>query len=78
MLAHDWLNRLGGFIRMVEGNRTDVVVEDMGFNDSVKESSPDEAKFPVDGGGGASDVVPGSTGIVREGGVCMLKERYGD
>jgi hypothetical protein len=34
--AHDGLDGLGGFVGVVEGDGADVVVEDVGFDDTVE------------------------------------------
>jgi hypothetical protein len=45
VLAHDALDGLGGFVGVVEGNRGDVVVEDVGLDDAVEQSAADEAEL---------------------------------
>ena len=65
MLAHDWLDGLGGLVGVVEGDGADVMVEDVCLDDAVHELATDEAKFAVDGGGCATGVGPGCRGVVR-------------
>lgn len=74
MLTHDWLDGLGGFVGVVEGDGADVMVEDVGFYDAVEEVAADESEFTVDGCGGSTDVVPAFTRVVREGWVGVLEE----
>lgn len=47
VLAHDWLDGLGRFIGIVEGDGGNVMMEDMSFDDTVEEGSADEAKLAV-------------------------------
>lgn len=63
---------------MVKGDRGDVVVQDVGFDDRVEEVTADEAEVTVDGGGGAAGEGPGARGVVREGWVGVLEVGYGD
>ena len=74
VLAHDWLNSLGGLIGVVEWDGGDVVVEDVGLNDAVEDVAAYEAEFAVNGCGGAADVGPGIAEVVGEGGVGVLEE----
>ena len=74
VLAHDLLDRLGGFVGVVEGDRGNVVVEDVGLDDAVEERATDEAELTVDGSGGATGVGPSLRIVVRKRGVGVLKE----
>lgn len=59
---------------MVKGNGTDVVVENVSFDDAVKESAANESKFSVDGCSGPSNVVPAASGVVGQSWVGVLEE----
>lgn len=74
VLTHDWLDCLGCLVGVVEGDGGDVVVEDVGFDDSVEEVTADEAEFAVDGCGGSTGEGPGVAFVVGEGGVGVLEE----
>ena len=74
VLSHNRLNSFRSFVGVVEWDGGDVVVKDVGLDDAVKDVAADEAKFAVDGGGGAADVGPGLAGVVGQGGVGVLEE----
>lgn len=78
MLSHDFLDCLGSLVGVVEGDAGDKVVCDVGFDNPVQEVPPDEAKVPVDGGGGTAGEVPGFGVVVGEGGVGVLEKGDGD
>jgi len=78
MLAHDWLDGLGCFVGVVEGDGADVVVEDVGLDDTVEESAADETEFTIDGCGGSTYVVPALTGVVGKSWVSVLEESDGN
>lgn len=59
VLAHNRLNSFGSLVGVVEWDGGDVVVEDVGLDDAMEDVATDEAKFTVDGCGGAADVGPG-------------------
>jgi hypothetical protein len=71
--AHDWLDGLSGLISVVERDRADVVVKNVGFDDAVEESAADEAKFSVNGCSGTTNIVPASGGVVRKRRICVLE-----
>lgn len=73
MLTHDWLDGLGCLVGMVERNGADVVVKNVGLDDTVEKSAADEAKFTVDGCCGTTDVVPALTRVMRESWVGVLE-----
>ena len=73
MAAHDGLDGLGGFVGVVEGDGGDVVVQDVGFDDAVKELAADEAKLAIDGGGGAACKIPNVSGVMGKRGVGVLE-----
>lgn len=78
MLAHDGLDGLAGLVCVVEGDGADVVVEDMGFDDTVEKRPADEAEFTVDGRRGAAGEGPCLGGVVGDGGVGVLEVGDGD
>lgn len=78
MLAHDGSDSIRGLVGIVEGNAADVVVEDVGLDDTVEKMTTDETEFAIDGSSGATDEVPLLTSIVRESWVGVLEESNGD
>jgi len=76
--AHDGLDGLAGLVGVVEGDRADIVVQDVGLDDTVQQRAPDEAKLAVDGCGGAPDVRPLLARVVRQRRVRMLEECDGN
>lgn len=58
MLPHHGFDRLGGLVRVVEGDGADVVVEDVRLDDAVEELAADETELAIDGGGRAAGVGP--------------------
>lgn len=78
VVAHDALDSLGGLIGVVEGDVADVVVQDVGLDDTVEDMATDEAEVTVDGSGGATDEVPHLGLVVGEGRVGVLKVGDGD
>jgi hypothetical protein len=73
MDTHDWLDGLGSFIGVVEWDGADVVVEDVGLNNTVEESAANESEFTIDCSSGTTDVVPARTGVVWKCWVGVLK-----
>lgn len=71
--AHDGFDGFSGFVGVIEGDRGDVVMEDVRLNNTVQKLSSDESKLAVNGSGGATDVVPTGTGIVWKRGVSVLE-----
>lgn len=78
MLAHDWLDSLGCLISVVERNGADVVVKNVGLDDTVEKSSSDETKFTIDGCCGTTDVVPALTRVMGESTVGVLEVGNGN
>lgn len=78
MLAHHLLDGLSSLVGVVKGDRADIVVQDVGLNDTVKQVAADEAKLAIDRGSGTSDEVPFLGSIVRKRGVGVLKECNGN
>jgi hypothetical protein len=72
--THDWLDGLGSFVSVVEGDGADVMVKNVGLDDTVKKSAANESKFTVDSSGGTTNVVPALTTVVRKSWVSVLKE----
>jgi len=73
VVAHDLLDGLAGFIGVVEGDGADIVVEDMGLDDSVENVTADETEVTVDGGSGATGKVPHLRLVVGERGIRVLE-----
>ncbi len=73
MTTHDRLDGFGCLVCVVEGNGADVVVEDMGFNDTVEESAADETELTIDGCSGSTNIVPAFTRVVGKRRVCVLE-----
>lgn len=66
VVAHDLLDCFAGFVGVVEGDRADIVVEDVGFDDSVEDVTADESEVAVNGGSGTSGKVPDFGLVVGE------------
>lgn len=73
MAAHDGLDGVAGFVGVVERDRADVVVQDVGLDDAVEDVAADEAKVPVNRGRCAARKVPYFRLVVREAGICVLE-----
>jgi hypothetical protein len=71
--THDWLDGFGSFIGVVEGDGTDVMVKNVGLDDTVEKSAADESEFTIDRSGGTTNVVPALTTVVRKSWVSVLK-----
>lgn len=78
VLAHDRLDRLGCLIGVVKGDRADVVVEDMCFDDTVEQVATDETELTIDSSSGSADKVPFFGSVVGERWVGMLEEGDGN
>lgn len=78
MTAHDLLDGFGGLIGVVEGDGTDIVVKNVGFDDAVEKLTADKAKFTVDGCGGSTGEVPRLWLVVRKSWVGVLQESDGN
>ena len=72
MLAHDGLDSFSCFVRVVEGNVADKVVQDMGFDDTVEAMPADEPEISIDRSCCAASESPRLRLVVRERGICML------
>ena len=73
VLAHDRLDSLGGLVSVIEGDGRDVVVENVGLDDAVKEIAADETELAVDSGSGSASEGPGVGVVVRKRGVGVLE-----
>ena len=78
MPAHDFLDRLAGLVCVVERYSTNVVVQDVRFDDSVKDVSSDKAKVAIDSGRCSPSKVPYLRLVVRKSWVCVLEIRDGN
>ena len=78
VLAHNRLDSLGGLVGVVKGDVADVVVEDVGLDDTVEEMSTDEAHLAIDGSSGTTDKVPLLASVVGKGRVGVLEEGDGN
>ena len=74
MATHDRLDCLGSFVGMVEWDRRDVMVEDVGFDNTVHQGATDEAELAVNGGSGTSGVAPRLRCVMRKRGISVLEE----
>ncbi len=63
---------------MVEGNSADVVVKNMGLDDTVEKLTADEAKLAIDRCSGTTNIVPASSSVVRKSRVSVLEEGDSD
>ena len=77
MATHDRPDCLGSFVGMVEWDRGDVMVKDVGLDNTVHQSATDEPELAVNGGSGASGVAPRLSGVMRKRGIRVLEERDG-
>lgn len=73
MTTHDRLNGFTGLIRVVEWDGADVVVKDVGLNDTVEESAADETEFTIDCCSGSTNIIPAPGCVVRKSWVGVLE-----
>lgn len=73
MAAHDRLDGFGSFVRVVEWNGRDVVVQDVGFDYSVEQRAADESELAVDSGCGSARKTPGLGSVMRDRGMGVLQ-----
>ena len=71
--AHDLLDRLAGLVGVVKGDGADIMVEDVGLDDSVQNVTADESKVTVDSSSGTASKVPDFRLVMGEGGVGVLE-----
>lgn len=76
--AHDRLDGLGGLVSVVEGNGADIVVQNVGLDDTMQQVAADEAELTIDGCSGALDKGPLLAGIVGQSRVGVLEEGDSD
>lgn len=74
MLTHNLLDGLGGLISIVEGDRGNEVMGNVGLNDAVEQVAADESKFTINGCRSTTNVVPAFRVVVGKRGISMLKE----
>lgn len=77
MPAHHWLNGLGSLVGVVKGDRAHVMVKNVGFDDAMKKTAPNETKFTVNGRSCATGISPRGRRVVGKGWVGVLEERDG-
>jgi hypothetical protein len=63
---------------MVEWNCADIVMENVGLNNTMQELAADEAKFAINSGRCTTGIVPAGWGVVRKAGISMLEESDGN
>ena len=78
VVAHDGLDGLSSLVSVVERNGRDVVVEDVGLDDTVEKVATNEAELAVNGGSGSTSEGPGVGIVVRKRGVGVLEEGDGN
>ena len=71
--AHDLLDGFAGFVSVVEGDGADIVVENVGFDDSVEDVAADETEIAINGCCGTTGEVPHFWRVVGETRVSVLK-----
>jgi hypothetical protein len=76
--THNRLDRLGCLVCVVEWNRADIVMEDVGLDDTVQELAADEAEFAIDSGCCTAGIVPAGRAVVRKAGISVLEEGDGN
>ena len=74
MFAHDWLDGLGGLVGMVEWDRADIVMQDVGLDNAVEQLTADEAELAVNGRCSATCIGPGGGSVVRKRWVGVLEK----
>lgn len=73
MAAHNGLDGFRCLVGVVEWNGANVVVENVSFDNTVKEMAADETEFAIDGCSGSSNIIPGLAIIMRKTGISVLK-----
>jgi hypothetical protein len=63
---------------MIEWDGADIVVENVGFNDTMEETAADETEFTIDCCSGSTNIVPAFRGVVGKRGVSVLEVRDGN
>lgn len=71
--THNWFDGFGSFVGVIEWDGADVVVKNVGLDDTVEKSAADESEFTIDRSGGTTNVVPALTTVVRKSWVSVLK-----
>ena len=78
MASHNRLDRLGCLVCVIEWNRADIVMKDVGLDDTMQELAADEAKFAINSGRCTTGIVPAGWGVVRKAGISVLEESDGN
>lgn len=78
VFAHDLLDGLGSLIGIIERDRGNVVVSNMGLDNTVKQMTADESKFTINGCCGATNVVPAFRVVVGKCRIGVLEESDGN
>jgi hypothetical protein len=63
---------------MIEWNCADIMMEDVGLNNTMQELAADEAKFAINSGCCTTGIVPAGWGVVRKAGISVLEEGDGN
>jgi hypothetical protein len=75
MFAHNRFDGFRGLVCVIERNGRDVMVQDVGFDDTVEERATYEAELTVDCRGGTTSEGPGFRLVVRKRGISVLEVR---
>lgn len=78
MSAHNLLDGIRSLVCVIERNCADVVVQNVGLDDSVKELSANETEFSIDRGSRSSSIRPAFASVMRERRIGVLKVGDGD
>ncbi len=73
MTAHDRLDGFGCLVCVVEGDGANVVVKDVGFNNTVEESATDKTELAIDCRSGSTNIVPAFGRVMGKSGISVLK-----
>jgi hypothetical protein len=71
--AHDWLDGFRSLVGVVEGDGTDVVMENVSFYNAVEETPADETEFAVNSRSSTTNIGPAFTSVVRKSWVSVLE-----
>ena len=59
VLSHDGLYGFGRFVRVIKWDGANIMVKDMGFDDTMKQLTADETKLAINCRSSATSVSPG-------------------
>ena len=76
--THDLLNSFSSLVCVIEGDCANVVVQDVGFDDTVEDVRTNGPEVAVDGCRSTTSEVPGLGTVVRKGWIGVLEESNGD